>query len=335
MKNLKAAIWFPIFCLIFLGVLWGNITVCAETDAQLIARYEPIWNEAFKKQNGFSDVEFKKNISVTNKSIMHSDNQKYICLKYVQQIDWLSIPCYDQIMIYMSSKEDSYRHIPLPRGVFFSPADIDLAIQKRVDATALTKVQKTGKLAYSSLEEAKTEVKKKTGITSFFSEEVSFFVPGKLPRVDGDPYFIFKGTKEPAKPAKQVPSDKKISPSGRRDTVSPRPDYGSRGRGIVPADLEKKTLLQAPAGMHDMAAPNTGKDNPGDFYPQAPKGPASCEDPNLTDMKKPVPPGGDHEVMGIRAPDPGDSRASETCTKGYLNLVTKELKSWEDATINY
>ena len=34
----------------------------AETDGELIARYETIWKTAFKKQNGFSEEEFQKKI---------------------------------------------------------------------------------------------------------------------------------------------------------------------------------------------------------------------------------------------------------------------------------
>lgn len=299
MKNTIATLYGLLCVMICLGCFCAGAVFAAETDAELLSRYEPMWKSAFQKQNGFTDAEFQKNISVNAKSIMHSNTQKYFCVKYVSKLEWIEIPCHDQILIYMSSKEDAYKHIPLPRDTFFSEKEMDLAIQKSIDATVLTKVYKTGNLAYPSLQAAKDEVMLKTGINHFLKEETSFFVAGKLPRIDGDPYFVFSGTKDPAMPAPQAPDDS-------------------------PSELEPQSSL-SPNGNSEVAAPEA-------------KSPASGLDPKSVPCSAIEPQedaGPRSGRMAICAPEPGDDGASETCIKGYLNLKTKKLEFWSDAVRYY
>jgi hypothetical protein len=47
-------------------------------------------------------------------------------------------------------------------------------------------------LKYKNFEEAVDALRKITGTEKVFPDRIDFYVPGKIPREDGNPYFIFR-----------------------------------------------------------------------------------------------------------------------------------------------
>ena len=197
--NLKTFLAIFLVLAVFLGGSQSTPVLAKENDESLISVYRPLWEESFRKRNSFTSEEFAAMIVIRSEEIMRGDWSHYYRVDYTLKRDWVEIPCHDQILVFMKNEADVYRHLNIPRDTWFSAGDFAMAIDKRLDNTETTTVSTIKALAFSSLEAAKQEVTDKTGIIRFLQAEVAFYVPGKLPRTDGDPYLLFTGSK--TKPA--------------------------------------------------------------------------------------------------------------------------------------
>lgn len=302
----------------FSGILWlfllafsGTVMVSAETDLQLIERFHPMWKNELFKINGFSEEQFENQIVIKKQAIMHTENSTYYNLEFISKWDWLEVPGYHKVLIRMSSKESAYRHLPIPRDTWFNQKDFTFAIKRKISDTDLI-VSPAKPLRYSSLEAAKSEIKSKSGINSFLTAETSFYVPGKLPRVDGEPYLLFSGVKG---------GGKSSSP------MQPKIIKKSGNTGIVPPTIkETKTV------------------------PIKSFAPSNCEDQNYIceeEQKEDTRENTFHKTTAISnpapkvksrafcAPEPLGNSLNENCIKGWLNLVTGKISFHEDAINHY
>lgn len=193
--NLKTFLAIFLVLAVFLGGLQLPPVLADENDQSLFSTYRPIWQESFCKRNNFTSEEFAAMIAIRSEEIMRGNWSHHYRVDYTLKRDWVEIRCHDQVMVFMRSEADVYRHLNIPRDKWFSADEFAMAIDKRLDNTETTTVSTIKSLAFSSLEAAKQEVTDKTGIIRFLQAEVAFYVPGKLPRTDGDPYLLFIGSK--------------------------------------------------------------------------------------------------------------------------------------------
>lgn len=285
-----------LFCALLCNLFFVAIAF-AQDDSALVERYQAMWKEELMRQNGITESDFASKIEIKSQEIMHGETNDYYRVDFLCKWDWVEVPAHHQVVVRISSKDSGYGNLPLPRDTWFSKDDFTLAIEKQIYSTDSIKISPAKPLAFASFDAAKEDIMKKTGITSFSHLETAFYVPGKLPRVDGDPYINFNGTK-----------------GGAQENMKPL-DPDLKGRNPKPAKF----------GNNGIVAPTE----------KAP--PPSLEDPAYIEASQGCVPAKapSREAMGICAPEPGDRLSSATCTKGWLNLVTGDINFWDDAAINY
>jgi hypothetical protein len=79
---------------------------------------------------------------------------------------------------------------------WFKKDEIRLVTSKKLFNSTPLQLSAASAPAFPSLEAAKEHIKSKSGITEFVECEQVFYVPGKVPRTDGDPYLVFIGRKK-------------------------------------------------------------------------------------------------------------------------------------------
>ena len=303
------------------GSVWAN-----QTDAELIARYEPMWRSMFLAQNGFSVSEFAHQVTVKSRQIMRGQTATYFRVDFSAKIDWVELPLHHQFLIRLAAEDAAYRQTSLPRDTWFAEKDIEYVVAKRVYNTEMDGIRKVDRLGLPSLEEAKKEINFKTGIVTFFELRPGLYVPGKAPRVDGYPYLIFKGTRQPAPEPVHDPGD---TPDFDLKGT-PRPDLM---KFQLESDRKKPRAFDLPAPGGSLVAPGVRGTPP------------SVEDPSYTGSAQTgsaptssTLPASSRSSETVRAPDDEEPERPETAAKvvvGYLNLVTKDLEFWEDTLIRY
>lgn len=279
-------------------------------EATLLSRYRQIWQAEFQRRNQFSADVFAASVAIDREEIMRTDSGNYYWVVYFVRGGWVAIKAVDQLMVFRKSSAGGHRTLSLPLDTWFSPEQVARAVDARWDASDMTRVSPIGQLAYASLDAAKAEISRKTGISRFITTEPVFYVPGKLPRSDGDPYLLFTGTRG------AVPDAPEAAP-GPDDLVPARPMGGGiEGRG--PA-------THAP---HYCEAPETGG------VASEVAGPAAAVAPSSS-------PSAERKVRPCSAKPPSERAAprgpgrDQTVTKGWLNLVSGALEHHEDQLIYY
>ncbi len=317
---------------LMVGLVMSVVTVGADSgsgsgagsldEATLLSRYRQIWQAEFQRRNQFSADVFAASVAIDREEIMRTDSGNYYWVVYFVRGGWVSIKAVDQLMVFRKSSAGAHRTLSLPLDTWFSAEQVAQAVDARWDASEMTRVSPIGQLAYASLDAAKAEISKKTGITQFIDTEAVFYVPGKLPRSDGDPYLLFTGTRGAVPDAPEGPD----AASGPVDLVPARPRSGGiDGRGSVPAAPGPAAVTHAP---HYCEAPETGGVAPG----VAESAVAGAPGPSPSAERKVLPCSA--EPPSERAAPRGSGR-DQTVTKGWLNLVSGALEHHEDRLIHY
>ena len=338
---MSARVWVSVFVCV---VLLNSFGLPAEAgDAELLARYRGFWKAEFLKRNGFDEAEFAAQIKIRSEEIMRGAHGAYYRIDFTHAWSWLEIRDFSLVQI-----RESGANAP-----WFDEQQFARAIAARRGNTEMHDLQPGRPLAFASLEEAKAAITKKTGIIEFVNAEVSYYVPGRLPRSDGDPHLIFSGYKgATAAPERIRPSGtefngntgvvpphlEKPTPRPQQEEIrhyerAPDPENTPRQRikrhgntGVVPPHLRQSAPAPAPQlDSQEIVAPDRDQeDDPG--------GP-------ILPVKLIPPPSERAEPVKDAPARPGlvpaRVRPSGSGIRGWLNLVTGAMHSHEDALIHY
>jgi len=155
--------------------------------------YFNIWKSILMNQSNMSDSYFDAHIIDYSISSKEWNAGISFEINYVYQIDWLKINCSDQFLVKMNSSYDAYGYLNIPRDVFFDQSQIESNINANVESEVST-YDLLEQLKYNNCEELKTAIKDSTGYDIARPDYASYYVPGKMPREDGHPYVMIKGT---------------------------------------------------------------------------------------------------------------------------------------------
>jgi len=156
--------------------------------------YLAMWQRQFLKRSDMKQSFFDKNISVTKYDIeCQWVSGLSLRVEYKVAHDWAVIDQYDQVIVLLYGEEDAYRHLPLKRDQLFDESEVSYALDKRVFFSSITPVKSLDKLAFPSYQNALAAFQRKLGGHKPENVEVSYYVPGKLPRTDGYPYLLGRG----------------------------------------------------------------------------------------------------------------------------------------------
>jgi hypothetical protein len=162
--------------------------------------YLGIWKRQVLKRNGMTPSFFAKHISVTSYDIeCQWVSGLSLRVEYQVTYDWAKINQHDQVIVLLYSKEEAYRHLPIKRDHLFDEGEVSYVIDKKVFFSSITPVKSIDRLGFSSYQEALKVFQRKLGGHKPENVQISLYVPGKLPRSDGDPYLLGRGVVDEAR----------------------------------------------------------------------------------------------------------------------------------------
>lgn len=162
-------------------------------DDSLSNYYFQIWKTFLLEKNNMAEDYYSQHITQTAMSSNEWVGGISFRVDYIMNIDWIDIPCHDKFFIKMDSSYDPYQYLNIPRDIFFNQSEIEFNIANNVDSEIST-YNLVEKLKYDNCIEVCEAVKKASGYENFSPYQVSYYVPGNLPREDGNPYIMLRGT---------------------------------------------------------------------------------------------------------------------------------------------
>ena len=111
---------------------------------------------------------------------------------YIMHIDWIDIKCHDDFLVKMNSSYDPYESLNIPRDIFFNQNQIESNISLKVDSISFYNLIEN--LKFKDCNELNKAIKKSSGYNEAEIDYATYYVPGNVPRKNGDPYVIIKGT---------------------------------------------------------------------------------------------------------------------------------------------
>lgn len=156
------------------------------------AAYYDIWEYILLENNNMTEAYFDDHITNYAISTYEWDGGISFSISYIMHIDWVDIKCSDKFLVNMSSAYSSYPHLNIPRDVFFDEAQIKFNIENNAQSE-ISNYNLLESLRYENCAAVYEAAIAASGYDELSVESVSYYVPGKLPREDGDPYYLLNG----------------------------------------------------------------------------------------------------------------------------------------------
>ncbi|MFH1049425.1 MAG: hypothetical protein V1779_00680 [bacterium] len=155
--------------------------------------YINLWKSELLESN-----EIDSNYFITHFKNIHLSSNEWkggitFRIEYLFTYEWLKYKVKDEFMIKLNSSWINYKHLDIPRDILLNESWTRYNIRNEINYEGTCKVNKVEKLLFKSCEEACQCFKDSSGYDEIFPERISLYVPGKLPRIDGYPYFIGSG----------------------------------------------------------------------------------------------------------------------------------------------
>jgi len=165
-----------------------NVLTTSQQD-----EYYNIWKSILLKKNSMTDDYFNKHIKMHVISSHQWIGGVTFRMDYTLHVDWIDIKCSDAFFVKMNSSYIPYGYLNIPRDVFFDKAQIELNIANNANSEIST-YHLVDALKYRNCCELQDAIKKNSGFNQAEIDYVSYYVPGVVPRENGDPYVMIKGT---------------------------------------------------------------------------------------------------------------------------------------------
>ena len=177
----------------------GVEALCREARDRRDA-YLEIWKSQFLKRNRMDRAYFDTHVQVGKYDVeCEWVSGLSFRVEYTVKFDWAAIEAQDQIVVLLYESESAYRHLPIKRDHLFDESEVACAIDKQVFFSGISLVKPAGKLAFPSQAAALEAFRKKAGTRELDNVRLAFYVPGNVPRIDGHPYMLGRGTIDAAK----------------------------------------------------------------------------------------------------------------------------------------
>lgn len=151
------------------------------------------WKNEFLTRNSMNDTYFNSHISQVKTSLDYWNSGITFSVAYKVTIDWAIIDNNDEFMVKLYSTESAYQYLNIPRDTFLNETQIKIIIDNNVFNSAIGPVKPINHLLYSSYNIAVQAFKDSANSNEILPDRLSYYVPGKFPRKDGNPYFIGSG----------------------------------------------------------------------------------------------------------------------------------------------
>ena len=156
--------------------------------------YLDFWKMEFVKRNAMSQSWYDAHISDVRTSANCWNNGITFRVEYKVKIDWAVMDDYNEFMVKLASSDPAYPNLNIPRDTLFDTTQLQMILDNEIWYSSLGPVKPITSLKYNSYNTALQAFRDSVKSNVISPEQLAYFVPGKLPRKDGYPYFIGYGT---------------------------------------------------------------------------------------------------------------------------------------------
>ena len=155
--------------------------------------YTRIWKKEVLKLNQISEDYFTEHYKKITISSNTWNGGITFRVDYLFVFDWLSVKVNDEFMIKLNSSWELYPQLNIPRDVMLDESWAVYNIENKIWDDGILIINKITSLPFKTYEEAYKACIAASKCETFKPNRISFYVPGKVPRMDGSPYFIGSG----------------------------------------------------------------------------------------------------------------------------------------------
>lgn len=171
----------------------SNITISGNVLTQNQQEdYFKIWKSIVMKKSNMTEAYFANHIKKYVITSSEWDAGISFRVDYIMHIDWIDIKCHDDFIVKMNSNYDAYQNLNIPRDIFFNQNQIESNISSNVNSISFYNLIEN--LKFKDCDELNKAIKKSSGYNEAKTDYATYYVPGNVPRENGDPYVIIKGT---------------------------------------------------------------------------------------------------------------------------------------------
>ncbi len=156
--------------------------------------YFKIWKDLFLSRNQISAEYYDRHVEIISCELVKWNSGISFNLHYQLHIDWADVEAYDSFLIMLFSTESAYQHLEIRRDVYLTKAEISIILDNHVFNSGLGPVNPVENLLYANYDQAVAAFQAAVNCDKIFPQQIAYYVPGKLPRIDGNPYFLGFGT---------------------------------------------------------------------------------------------------------------------------------------------
>jgi hypothetical protein len=161
------------------------------TSTQMNEYFE-IWKSLFMVKNGLDNNTFARYVIKTEKSSNKWREGISFRVDYLIKIDWAIVGCFDELFVYKDSSGTTYNYLNIPKNVFLNKSQIEFNLSHEV-YSEISRYNLFKPLAFKNCEEACMAARQQSGYHYLFTHGLSFYVPGMVPRENGDLYLSLYG----------------------------------------------------------------------------------------------------------------------------------------------
>lgn len=165
----------------------GNVLTQSQQD-----NYFDIWKSILMEKSNMTESYFNNHITEYKVSSTEWNAGVSFRIDYIMHIDWIDIRCSDAFLVKMDSSYEAYGYLNIPRDVFFEKSQIESNISSNVESE-ISSYNLLENLKYNNCTELRTAIIDSSGYNVAEPNNSTYYVPGKIPREDGDPYVTIRG----------------------------------------------------------------------------------------------------------------------------------------------
>lgn len=172
----------------------GNESSSHDLSSKDEDRYFEIWKSLVIEKSNLSKDEFENHFSDFNITSNTNNEGTSIRVDYDFKFDWIEFRTSNKFLVeYIPI--DNYPQHAFPRGQLLNENWVIHLIENEIGANLnFTSVDISQKPAFRSCTQALRAARKNSGYKKLNIESIDFFVPGKMPRENGQPYAKLQGT---------------------------------------------------------------------------------------------------------------------------------------------
>lgn len=167
-----------------------------ELDQELVERYLDYWKNYVMSRSGMDESTFDNRIRNIRPSANDWNSGVSFRVDYIYRQDWLRVHHSDEILVKVGYDASYFPQHSVPRDRFLSEDWFQYLADSQVFNSHILRlnIPRLDSIAYQHCGSAIAAFQEKTGYPQMRTDELSFYVPGKFPRIDGDIYLLGRGT---------------------------------------------------------------------------------------------------------------------------------------------